>query len=55
MAKVCKTDGEGTIAGTRGNGEDAPKAVIGGATSTVGFDPGGVKTQAFNLRVESLS
>jgi len=25
MVKVCKPDGEGTIAGTRGNGEDAPK------------------------------
>jgi hypothetical protein len=24
MAKVGKPDGEGTIAGTRGNGEDAP-------------------------------
>jgi hypothetical protein len=24
MVKVCKPDGEGTIAGTRGNGEDAP-------------------------------
>jgi hypothetical protein len=24
IAKVCKPDGEGTIAGTRGNGEDAP-------------------------------
>jgi hypothetical protein len=28
MVKVCKPDGEGTIAGTRGNGEDAPKAVV---------------------------
>jgi len=28
MAKVGKPDGEGTIAGTRANGEDAPKAVI---------------------------
>jgi hypothetical protein len=27
MAKVGKPDGEGTIAGTRGNGEDAPTAV----------------------------
>jgi hypothetical protein len=26
MAKVCKPDGERTIAGMRGNGEDAPKA-----------------------------
>ena len=25
MVKVCKPDSEGTIAGTRGNGEDAPK------------------------------
>jgi hypothetical protein len=24
MAKVCKSDGEGTFAGTRGNGEVAP-------------------------------
>jgi transposase len=24
MVKVCKPDGERTIAGTRGNGEDAP-------------------------------
>jgi len=24
MVKVCKPDCEGTIAGTRGNGEDAP-------------------------------
>jgi hypothetical protein len=27
MVKVCKSYGEGTIAGTLGNGEDAPKAV----------------------------
>jgi hypothetical protein len=27
MAKVCKSDGEGTFAGTHGNGEVAPKAV----------------------------
>jgi hypothetical protein len=26
MAKVCKSDGQGTFAGTRGNGEVAPKA-----------------------------
>ena len=25
MTKVCKSDGEGTFAGTRGNGEVAPK------------------------------
>jgi hypothetical protein len=24
MAKVCKSDGEGTFAGTHGNGEGAP-------------------------------
>jgi hypothetical protein len=29
MVKVCKSDCEGTIAGTRGNGEVAPIAVIG--------------------------
>ena len=28
MAKVCKSGGEGTFAGTRGNGDVAPKAVI---------------------------
>ena len=28
MAKVCKSDVEGTFAGTHGNGEVAPKAVI---------------------------
>ena len=28
MVKVCKPDGEGTIAGTRGNGEDAPIPAI---------------------------
>jgi hypothetical protein len=28
MAKVGKPDGEGTIAGTRGNGEDAPISAI---------------------------
>jgi hypothetical protein len=28
MAKVCKSDGQGTFAGTQGNGEVAPIAVI---------------------------
>jgi len=28
MVKVCKPDCEGTIAGTRGNGEDAPKTDV---------------------------
>jgi hypothetical protein len=28
MAKVCKSDGQGTFAGTRGNGELAPKAAV---------------------------
>jgi hypothetical protein len=28
MVKVCKLDGEGTIAGTRVNGEDAPIPVV---------------------------
>ena len=32
MVKVCKPDGEGTIAGTRGNGEDAPLSVIRGTS-----------------------
>jgi hypothetical protein len=30
MAKVCKSDGQGTFAGTEGNGEVAPKIGIGG-------------------------
>jgi hypothetical protein len=28
MAKVCKSDGEGTFAGTHGNGEVAPIPVV---------------------------
>jgi hypothetical protein len=28
MAKVCKSDGQGTFAGTQGNGELAPIAAI---------------------------
>jgi len=28
MAKVCKSDGQGTFAGTQGNGEVALKAAI---------------------------
>jgi len=28
MAKVCKSGGEGTFAGTHGNGEVAPEAVM---------------------------
>jgi hypothetical protein len=28
MTKVCKSDGEGTFAGTRGNGEVAPIPVV---------------------------
>jgi hypothetical protein len=28
MAKVCKSDGQGTFAGTQGNGEVAPKAAV---------------------------
>jgi hypothetical protein len=28
MAKVCKPDGEGTFAGTRGNEQDAPIPVV---------------------------
>jgi hypothetical protein len=28
MVKVCKPDGEGTIAGTHGNGEDAPISAV---------------------------
>jgi len=31
---------EGTFAGTRGNDDNAPNAVIGGAHNTVGFNPG---------------
>ena len=31
---------EGTFAGTRGNDDNAPNAVIGGAHNTVGFSPG---------------
>jgi hypothetical protein len=34
MVKVCKPDGEGTIAGTRGNGEDAPTAALRRASGT---------------------
>jgi hypothetical protein len=30
MVKVCKSDCEGTIAGTRGNGEVAPEAATRG-------------------------
>jgi hypothetical protein len=32
MAKVCKSGGEGTFAERHGNGEVAPKAVIGATT-----------------------
>jgi len=32
MVKVCKPDGEGTIAGTRGNGEDAPISAVRGSS-----------------------
>jgi hypothetical protein len=40
MVKVCKPDGEGTIAGTRGNGEDAPRAaVLGPETEPRRSDP----------------
>ena len=28
MAKVCKSDGQETFAGTQGNGEVAPKAAV---------------------------
>ena len=28
MVKVCKPDGEGTIAGARGNDEDAPQPAV---------------------------
>jgi len=38
MAKVGKPDGEGTIAGTRGNGEDAPKPAVGRVASNHGHD-----------------
>jgi len=30
MVKVCKSDCEGTITGTHGNGEVAPKAALTG-------------------------
>jgi hypothetical protein len=40
MVKVCKLDGEGTIAGTRVNGEDAPIPAIRQLTpSTAGGRP----------------
>jgi hypothetical protein len=41
MAKVCKSDGEGTFAGTHGSGEGAPIAVIsatGDRTARSGLD-----------------
>ena len=46
MVKVCKPDCEGTIAGTRGNGEDAPLSAIRGAS----VDRGGpIPEQSFGI------
>jgi hypothetical protein len=39
MAKVCKSDGQGTFAGTQGNGELAPVPAVHGPESNRGeFD-----------------
>jgi hypothetical protein len=49
MTKVCKSNGEGTFAGTRGNGEVAPIPDLpalaserGGPTQSRPYHPGGV-------------
>jgi parallel beta-helix repeat protein len=49
MAKVCKSDGQGTFAGTQGNGEVAPIAVIGRVQS-----PRLLSTQAVRKLARSI-